>query len=248
MFTKIFAPKLPQWFHQLFDQWKVPFTESEPKNCPIYPKIPEDSQYQSNGDRLLPKKSYSNKQKHWGSPFRDGKNDRNFVRKFRNFTCWSFQVMPRAFPSTVYHSWPENKSKNSPYLGICGLQNDGWLQKNFSNSEIENWEPAQIIFDFERAIKTALEMEFPDSSHKRCYFHFTQAIYRHNKKLGLSLPYKEDKRFRLFTRYLMATPFCPSKVRYLLSTDATPKMLANDSSIGWVGGGGGYRTLSCSLQ
>ena len=73
----------------------------------------------------------------------------------------------------------------------------------------ENWGPAQLISDFERAIIAAVEMEFPHSSHKWCYFHFTQAIYRQIQKLGLSVPYKEDERLRLFTRYLMATPFLP---------------------------------------
>ena len=73
----------------------------------------------------------------------------------------------------------------------------------------EHWEPAQTISDFERAIIAAVETEFPHSSHKGCYFHFTQAIYRQIQKLGLSVPYKEDERLRLFTRYLMATPFLP---------------------------------------
>ena len=58
-----------------------------------------------------------------------------------------------------------------------------------------------------------METEFPHSSHKGCYFHFTQAIYRQIQKLGLSVSYKEDERLRLFTRYLIATPFLsPSKI------------------------------------
>ena len=73
------------------------------------------------------------------SRFCDGKNHKNFIRMFRNFMWWNFQVMPTAFLSIVYHSWPKNKSKNSPNLGICGWQNNGSLQKSFSNSEIENW-------------------------------------------------------------------------------------------------------------
>ena len=51
----------------------------------------------------------------------------------------TFKSCPRPLLSIVYHSWPKNKSKNSPNLGICGWQNNGSLQKNFSNSEIENW-------------------------------------------------------------------------------------------------------------
>ena len=42
----------------------------------------------------------------------------------------------------------------------------------------ENWEPAQIITDFERAKIATVETEIPHSCHKVCYFHFTQAINR----------------------------------------------------------------------
>ena len=76
-----------------------------------------------------------------------------------------------------------------------------------------HWEPAQVISDYERAIISAVETEFPNSTHKGCYFHFTQAVYRTIQKFGLSLCYKNDERMRMFSRYLMSTAFLPhSKV------------------------------------
>ena len=139
-FSTIFAPKMPQWIYRLFHRWKVPLAESERKNCQRYPKIPEDSRYQGNGDRLLPKKNFTQTwQKYCISRFCDGKNDKNSIRIFRSFMWWNFQVMPTAFLSIIHHSGPKNKLKNSPKLGICGWQNNGSLQKIFSNSEIENW-------------------------------------------------------------------------------------------------------------
>ena len=57
-----------------------------------------------------------------------------------------------------------------------------------------HWKPAQVISDYERAIISAVETEFPNSTHKGCYFHFTHAVYRTIQKLGLSLCYKNDER------------------------------------------------------
>ena len=51
-----------------------------------------------------------------------------------------------------------------------------------------------------------METEFPNSTHKDCYFHYTQAVHRTVQKLRLSLLYKNDERMKMFSRYLMATP------------------------------------------
>ena len=73
----------------------------------------------------------------------------------------------------------------------------------------KNWETAQINSCFERVINGHVELKSPHSSHKGCFFDFTQVIYRPVQKLELSAPYKEDDRLCLFTRYLMAILFCP---------------------------------------
>ena len=78
VFTKIFAPKLPQWFQRLFHRWKVPFTESEPTNCQRYPKIPEDSHYRRNGGRLLPIENSTQTGQYWSSRFCNGKKWQKF--------------------------------------------------------------------------------------------------------------------------------------------------------------------------
>ena len=111
LFTKIFPLKMPQWFHRLFLRSKVPFTEFEPKNGRRYPKNHEDSQYERNGDRLIPKKTFTQtSQKYWRSRFSDGKKDKNFIQMIRHFMWWNFQVMLIAFLSNIYHSWPEKNS------------------------------------------------------------------------------------------------------------------------------------------
>ena len=63
-----------------------------------------------------------------------------------------------------------------------------------------DWNPAEIVSDYERGIITAVHSEFPDSKHMGCYFHFTQRIWKKIKKIGLADAYKEDARFRKFAR------------------------------------------------
>ena len=112
----------------------------------------------------------------------------------------------------MYEPWTEIKSKIFPYLGTCGYKDNGSLQKKIEKlkSKLEgNWESAQVNSDFEIDIIAAVETKIPHSSHKGCNFHFTQAIYRQVQKLWLSIPNKEAERSRLFTTYLMATPFVP---------------------------------------
>ena len=83
--------------------------------------------------------------------------------------------------------------------------------------EKHNWQPAEIVSDYERAIFSAVESEFPQSTHVGCYFHFTQAIYRNIGKLGLTNAYKEDGNFQKFARLIMSSPFLPvSKIQELI--------------------------------
>ena len=63
----------------------------------------------------------------------------------------------------------------------------------------KNWEHAEIFSDFDRAINAAEKTESPHRFHKGCYFLSTRAVYRQIRQLGLSVPYKEDERLRLFT-------------------------------------------------
>ena len=45
-------------------------------------------------------------------------------------------------------------------------------------------DPATVLCDFVLAIIQALALNFPNSRHRGCYFHFMQAIWRKVQALG----------------------------------------------------------------
>ncbi|CAF4059685.1 unnamed protein product [Rotaria sordida] len=51
------------------------------------------------------------------------------------------------------------------------------------------FDPSTIISDFEQGLGEAISSEFSSSNHIGCYFHFTQAVYRHIQQFGLSSAY-----------------------------------------------------------
>ena len=82
----------------------------------------------------------------------------------------------------------------------------------FINNEIRNltgndWVPRNCIADFELAIITAFETEFPNCNIYGCYFHFCQSIWRHIQELGLTRGYRQDDRLKHCLRKIMSRMF-----------------------------------------
>lgn len=71
------------------------------------------------------------------------------------------------------------------------------------------WRPRRAISDFEQAIITAFETEFPDARLWGCYFHFSQSLWRRIQELGLSAAYRNDRHLKLNLRKVMALGFIP---------------------------------------
>jgi len=103
-----------------------------------------------------------------------------------------------------------NQTENSYKLMFTAL-NDFAIEHriNFKdNTDLE------IITDFEIAAINAINDIFPFAMHSACFFHFSQNIYRHIQKEGLTTKYMEDQNFNLLCRHLPALAFLPvSKVR-----------------------------------
>jgi hypothetical protein len=79
--------------------------------------------------------------------------------------------------------------------------------------------PASILSDFESGFLPAIRASFPNSRHRGCHFHFTQAIYRQVQSLGLVSAYSTQAEVRLQIRQLMALAFLPvSIVRLTFNT------------------------------
>ncbi|KAL8568606.1 hypothetical protein ACOMHN_006270 [Nucella lapillus] len=67
----------------------------------------------------------------------------------------------------------------------------------------------EIMSDFESGLIPAVRHNFPNTRHKGCYFHYSQAIWRRVQQLGLQAVYQEDDRVKTFIRKLMAIAFLP---------------------------------------
>ena len=50
-------------------------------------------------------------------------------------------------------------------------------------------EPATVLCDYELAIIQAVALNFPNSQHHGCYYHYKQALWRKVQTLGLALDY-----------------------------------------------------------
>jgi hypothetical protein len=63
--------------------------------------------------------------------------------------------------------------------------------------------------DFEKAAVNVFTEEFPNSRLQGCFFHFSQAIYRHVQSAGLQASYAANPEFALMLRHLPALAFVP---------------------------------------
>ena len=69
--------------------------------------------------------------------------------------------------------------------------------------------PTTVMSDFELAIIHAVELAFPLTTPKGCFFHFCQCLNRKIQALGLQVAYREDAGIRSFVRKTAALAFVP---------------------------------------
>lgn len=69
--------------------------------------------------------------------------------------------------------------------------------------------PDYIFTDFERAAQNALNLTFPGSQLKGCFFHYSQAIWKYAQKCHLSTRYKREPQVTRLIRRAIALPFVP---------------------------------------
>ena len=80
------------------------------------------------------------------------------------------------------------------------------LEKQKADSLQVSLEPQIVLSDFELAIKQAVELSFPTTDFRGCYYHFSQALMR---KCGLHVAYREDANVNRFIRRTAALAFVP---------------------------------------
>ena len=69
--------------------------------------------------------------------------------------------------------------------------------------------PEFIMSDFELALIQSVRINFPATTHKGCYFHFRQAMWRKVQALGRQQQYNEDTEFRQLICKTAAIAFVP---------------------------------------
>ena len=69
--------------------------------------------------------------------------------------------------------------------------------------------PTSMIIDFEKAAINAFQIEWPTTTVKGCYFHFTQNVWPKIQELGLQTDYINDEQLALCLRMLPALAFPP---------------------------------------
>ncbi|CAB4377451.1 unnamed protein product [Rhizophagus irregularis] len=69
--------------------------------------------------------------------------------------------------------------------------------------------PPVIISDFEQASINAVQVEFPDSIQKGCFFHLCQNFWKKIQALGLAAEYGESENFSIMLRHITALSFLP---------------------------------------
>ena len=86
------------------------------------------------------------------------------------------------------------------------------LKQKCADLDIE-FHPTSVMSDFELAIIQAIQLAFPQTIPKGCYFHFCQCLTRQVQALGMQVRYREEQEIRTFIRKTAALAFVP--VRYI---------------------------------
>ena len=69
------------------------------------------------------------------------------------------------------------------------------------------FKPDNILYDYESGFKAAVAEDFPESRHIGCYFHFTQALIKKLRSLGLITAYRFNQIFKKQMRKTFALAF-----------------------------------------
>ncbi|CAF4646427.1 unnamed protein product [Rotaria socialis] len=83
------------------------------------------------------------------------------------------------------------------------------ILKDFAISINRKFEPTRILSDFESGLISAIANEFSAAVHNGCFFHYTQAIFRRIRALGLTTLYFQNSEIRSCCRKLMALALLP---------------------------------------
>ena len=194
----------------------------ERKKAQIVPPIPQTIvDVQIDGEwahTLLGRRYLLSIDYHWGIVvFATNENLRLLARCRRVYVDGTFRTLPH-HPFTQVFTIHGEKNGRVLCLATALLSDKtiGSYRQVFQvvNDEIHNltgnnWIPTNCIADFELAIITAFETEFPNCNIYGCYFHYCKSIWRHIQGLGLMRGYRQDNRLKRCLKKMMSLGFLP---------------------------------------
>ena len=86
------------------------------------------------------------------------------------------------------------------------------LFKNIANKREISRIPMEAkiaVTDYEKAIFSTIETDFPTWTHKGCFFQFTRSIYRKVQQMGMAKAYRKSPMLKFFFRKIMGLAFLP---------------------------------------
>jgi len=131
----------------------------------------------------------------------------------------TFKTVPTLFHQlyTIHASvGGEDNSRVFPMVYVLMTNRSEELYKRLFEELIElgnqadlDLSPSIIITDFEQAVINATRSEFPDSTHKCCFFHLCQNLWKRIQSEGLANEYSSDENFSIKLRHITALAFLP---------------------------------------
>ena len=75
--------------------------------------------------------------------------------------------------------------------------------------------PGNVLVGFEMALLQSVQLHFPDTDVKGCYFHFSQCLWRWVQNNSHVVVYREDENFKAFVKSAAALAFLPPQTARL---------------------------------
>lgn len=79
----------------------------------------------------------------------------------------------------------------------------------FVEERIFELEPAEFMTDYEDGLRLAIKTKWKDAVIRGCWFHYSRAIFKKSKKIGMARTFKREKNARAIRSKLMCLPLLP---------------------------------------
>ena len=133
----------------------------------------------------------------------------------------TFQICPRVFYQIFsLHAFKNGRQFPLVYCLLPRKSRTVYLRaleliKQKSEDLGHTLAPVEVLTDFELAIIQAVELTFPTTEVKGCFFHFAQALSRKISILGLQPAYRQNQDVSKFVRQTVALAFVPRRFVHL---------------------------------